>query len=115
MPAPIYHVGAVATCPHSAGQITVVSSNTRVFVSGMPAATMVDTFTIAGCPFQVPVPGGTKPQPCVTAKFLVPATRVFVNGSPVIIQTSTGICQSAEQIPAGPPVIQSTQPRVIAT
>lgn len=112
MPGFIYHVGAVATCPHQAGQITVVSSNTRVFVNGMPAATMADTFTIAGCPFTTPVP---KPQPCVTAKFLVPATRVFVNGSPVILQTSTGICQSAEQIPAGPPVIQSTQTRVIGS
>jgi hypothetical protein len=45
----------------------------------------------------------------------VPATRVFVNGQPVILQTSTGLCQSAEQIPQGPPTIVATQPRVIGT
>ena len=98
-------------CPH-AGPITVIPSNTRVLVSGQPVATMGDTYTVAGCPFMLP---GPKPSPCVTARFLVPAARVLVNGQPAIIQTSTGICQSAEQIPQGPPTIVTTQPRVVAT
>ncbi len=114
MPGTLYHVGAQATCPH-AGQATTVSSNTRVLVSGQPVATFTDTTTVAACPFQVPVPGGTKPQPCVTVKWLVPAVRVFVNGQPVLLQTSSGICQSAEQIPQGPPTIVATQPRVIGS
>ena len=101
-------------CPH-AGQITVLSSNTRVLVSGMPVATLADTGTVAGCPFQIPIGTGTKPQPCVTARWLVPATRVLINGQPALIQTSTGICQSVEQIPQGPPTITATQTRVIAT
>ena len=106
-----YHVGATAVCPHS-GQISVVSSNTRVLVSGQAAATMSDTYTIAGCPFTVP---GPKPQPCVTAKWIVPAVRVQISGQPVILQTSTGICQSAEQAPQGPPNVTSTQTRVQGT
>ena len=114
MPGPLYHLGAQAICPHG-GTVTVISTNTRVIVSGQPVATMGDSYTVAGCPFQIPIPGGTKPQPCVTAKFLVPATRVMVNGQPAIIQTSTGLCQSAEQIPQGSPTIVATQPRVVAT
>lgn len=111
MPGPLFHVGATAICPH-AGQVQVISTNTRVMVNGMPVATMGDTYLVAGCPFTVP-PG--KPQPCVKVQWLVPATRVFVNGQPAILQTSTGLCQSAEQIPQGPPTIVATQPRVVGT
>ena len=109
MPGPLYHVGASAICPHG-GQVSVVSTNTRVLVSGMPVAILADTYPIAGCVFTLP---NGKPQPCVLARWLVPATRVFVNGQPVILQTSTGLCLSAEQIPQGPPTIIATQPRVV--
>jgi uncharacterized Zn-binding protein involved in type VI secretion len=111
MPGPIFHVGGSAICPHG-GQVTVISSNARVLVGGMPAATLADVYVVAGCAFTVP-PG--KPQPCLKVQWLVPATRVMVNGQPVILQTSTGLCQSPEQIPQGPPTIVATQPRVIAT
>jgi hypothetical protein len=103
------HVGATAICPHG-GQITTVSTNTRVMVSGgQPVATQPDTYIVAGCAFTVP---GPKPQPCVSVKWLVPAARVMVGGKPAILQTSTGICQSAEQLPQGPPNVIMTQMRV---
>ena len=108
------HVGASAMCPHG-GPVSVVSSNTRVRVGGQPVALLSDTYTVGGCPFQVPIGTGTKPQPCVTVKWLVPASRVRVNGQPVILQTSTGICQSVEQIPQGPPNVVATQVRVRGT
>ncbi len=111
MPGFLFHVGASAICPHS-GQISVISSNNRVLVSGSPVATMGDNYPIAGCIFQVPVPGGTKPQPCVKVQWLVPASRILVNGQPAILQISSGICQSAEQIPQGPPNVITTQTRV---
>lgn len=110
MPGPLFHVGATAICPH-AGQVTTISTNARVLVSGMPVATMGDTFLVAGCAFTV----GPKPQPCIKVQWLVPAVRVLVNGQPAILQTSTGLCQSAEQIPQGPPTVLVTQPRVIGT
>ncbi|HEY3268742.1 MAG TPA: hypothetical protein VGM37_17635 [Armatimonadota bacterium] len=111
MPGPLFHVGAVAMCPHG-GPITTISSNARVLVGGMPVATVADTYLVTGCVFTAP---GPKPQPCVAVRWLVPAMRVFVNGQPVILQTSIGICQSAEQIPQGPPMVVSTQPRVVGT
>jgi hypothetical protein len=48
-------------------------------------------------------------------QWLVPALRVLVNGSPPILATSVGLCLSADQIPAGPPIVSSVQPRVVAT
>lgn len=111
MPGYLLHVGAQVMCPHG-GQVTIVSTNTRVKVSSQFVATMADAYTIAGCPFQIPTPGGPKPQPCVTVKWATPAMRVKVNSQPAILQLSAGICQSAEQIPAGPPVVAMTQMRV---
>ncbi len=111
MPGPLFHAGATAMCPHG-GQVTDIPSSPRVMVGGMPVATMADLCTVAGCAFTVP-PG--KPQPCVLVRWLVPAARVTVMGQPVILQTSTGLCQSADQIPNGPPIIAATQVRVMGT
>ena len=106
----LLHVGATVICPHG-GQVMTISSNSRVRVSGQPVATLSDTYTIVGCPFTV----SSKPQPCVRVQWLAPATRVRVNGQPVILQTSSGICQSAEQVPQGSPIATTTQVRVRGT
>ena len=107
----LFHVGAQAICPHG-GQITTISSNTRVTVSGQPVATMADQFMVAGCTFTVPP---SKPQPCLKVLWLQPAVRVTVMGQPAILQTSTGLCQSPEQIPQGPPTVLVTQLRASGT
>jgi hypothetical protein len=78
----------------------------------MPVATVLDTFPIAGCIFQIPATPPI-PHPCVQAVWLVPATRVFVNGQPVILQLSTGLCLAVDMLPQGPATIITTQPRVI--
>ena len=104
----LFHVGATALCPH-AGPVQTVSGNSRVLVGGQPVATLSDNFLVTGCVFTVPT---GKPQPCVKVQWLVPASRVRVNGQPVILQTSTGLCQSAEQIPQGSSNIVTTQVRV---
>ena len=46
MPGPYFHVGAVAMCPHG-GQVTTVSANARVLVSGMPVALMTGSHDIS--------------------------------------------------------------------
>lgn len=111
MSSPLFHVGAQAMCPHG-GSVTTVSGNTRVLAGGQPVATTADQFMVAGCAFTVPP---SKPQPCVKVQWLVPATRVMVNGSPAILSTSSGLCQSAEQIPGGPPSVVNTQMKALAT
>jgi len=110
MPGPVYHAGAVATCPHG-GQVTPIPASPRVMVSGMPVAVLTDTTLVAGCPFVAPPPA----QPCVLVRWLVGAARVTVMGQPVLVQTAVGLCQTPAQVPNGPPIIASTQPRVVAT
>jgi hypothetical protein len=106
----LVHVGLQATCPHGA-QVSAVAAGTRVTVQGQAVTVSTDTFTVSGCTFMV----GNKPQPCMTIKWLVPATRVKVGGQAVLLQDSTGLAQSADQIPAGPPTISSVQTRVKGT
>jgi hypothetical protein len=111
MPGFLVHVGAAVQCTHLA-PVNAVTTNARVLVSGMPVVTLADTFLVAGCPFTLPTTP-PKPQPCVRVQWLVPATRVLVNGQPPILQASAGVCLSVEQIPQGPPAVVATQTRVL--
>ena|SRR5688572_17129121 len=111
MPGTLVHVGATILCTHGI-PVQVVPGSPRVLVSGMPVATMLDQFLVAGCPFTVP-PG--TPMPCIRVQWLAPAVRVLVNGAPPILNTSPGLCLNPLQAPNGPPVVALTQPRVIAT
>ncbi len=113
MPA-LVQVGATIMCPHGAS-VSIVPGNPRVTLGGQPVATMADAFIVGGCPFQIPVGAGTKPQPCVKVQWIVPAMRVFVNKQPAILQSSTGLAQSVEQIPQGPPSVVVTQLRASGT
>jgi hypothetical protein len=103
----LFQVGATAICPHG-GQISVIPTNARVTAGGQPVAVLADTFLVAGCAFTVPP---SKPQPCMKVQWLVPATRVTIGGQPAILQSSSGLCLSADQIPAGPPNVLVTQVR----
>ncbi len=114
MAAPIVNKDSQIQCPHAA-TVNIQTSNSQVKADGQAVATMSDTFTVSGCPFQIPIGTGTKPQPCVTLQWVVPATRVRVNGQPVLLKDSSGICQSAEQIPQGPPNVVMVQMRVKGT
>jgi hypothetical protein len=114
MPGFLLHVNAVMQCTHFA-PVTTVPTQPRVLVSGQPVATSLNLFTVAGCLFTIP---GPKPQPCVTVRWLMLSTRVLVNGQPVLLQPApsgpgSGVCQSIEQIPQGPPVVGMVQTRVI--
>ena len=111
MPGFVFHVGALASCPHPGGQVSVLSTNSRVFVGTQAVATVSDLYPVAGCPFVNP--GGVS-QPCVTVRWLTPATRVFVNNQPVLLNTSTGLCENALFAPQGAPIVTGTQARVSA-
>ena len=93
-------------CLHG-GQAQPMVPNPRVRVGGQPIVTQTTVYTVAGCPF-VP-PGGT--GPCVTAQWIVAATRVTANGVPVVLQDSQAVC-----VPTGTGLnMLVTQPRVRGT
>ncbi|NUU19600.1 hypothetical protein HP550_20340 [Cellulomonas humilata] len=110
MPGPILHAGASATCPHG-GTLTFTPKSPRVTMSGAPVMVLTDQAPVVGCAFTA----GNKPQPCISTTWTAGATRVVSLGSPVLVNPSGGVCQSAEQIPGGPPVISGSQTRVVAT
>jgi hypothetical protein len=103
MPGPFLHVGATVLCAHG-GQAQPTVPNPRVLVSGQPTVTMTAPYVVAGCPF-VPV----APSPCITAQWIVAATRVTSNGQPLVLMDSQAICA-----PNGTPLIPVVaQTRVI--
>jgi uncharacterized Zn-binding protein involved in type VI secretion len=107
----LVHVDATVNCPHK-GHVTIISSNTKVKVSGKVVATFNDTYMVGGCTFSTTATG---PHPCVRVQWIKPASKVFVNGQPVILKDSTGLCQSGDQVPQGPPDVTLTQTRVKGT
>ena len=110
MPGPLFVVGAVAMCPHG-GQITTISSDTRVLAGGMPVALMTDQFMVAGCPFNV----SGAPQPCMTVQWTTPTVETLINGQPAITAASVGLCIAANGAPGGPAIIVSTQTMAVAS
>ena len=107
MGAPVLQLGCTIKCPHG-GMANVANTNTRVKVGGNYALLSTDAYTIAGCPFTV----GTKPQPCVAIQWQSEARRVKVAGGPVLLQTSIGLCKSAEQVVQGTALVTGVQTRV---
>lgn len=110
MASPLLTTASSLLCPHG-GAVAIASSNTKV-TAGAPLALATDTFTITGCPFQIPVGVGTVPHPCVKVQWIKPNFRTDVNGQPTLSQDSVGLCLAADQLPQGPVSIVQAQPRV---
>ena len=98
-------------CPHG-GTVAIVSANTHVKADGAFAALSTDTFTISGCPFQIPAAPSPIPSPCITVQWVVTNVRTKTNSTPNLSQSCVGLCLSALQIPQGPVVIKQTQTKV---
>ena len=104
MPGFILHLGATVACAHG-GQAQPTVTQPRVLVSGQPITTMGAPYVVAGC--ALPPPPAAN-GPCLTAQWLMGATRVFSEGLPVLVMSSQAICA-----PTGTPlIIVNAQPRV---
>lgn len=93
MPGFLLHVGATVICAH-AGQAQPTVPNPRVLVGGQPSVTLATPYVVAGCPFVPPAAG-----PCVSAQWIVGATRVLIGGVPALLRDSQAIC-----VPTGTPL-----------
>jgi hypothetical protein len=94
MPGPLLHIGATVLCAHG-GQAQPSVPNPRLLVSGQPTVTMAAPYVVAGCPFNVGAP-----SPCVSAQWVVAATRITSNGQPLLLMDSQAICA-----PNGTPLV----------
>ena len=104
MPGFLVHLNATVTCAHG-GRATPMTTIPNVLVSGQPVAVQTTPYMVAGCTFPPPP---TANGPCVSATWLRAASRVFVYGSPVLLQDSQSICAPT----ATPLIIAATQTRV---
>ena len=99
-------MGATVLCAHG-GQAMPTVPSPVVMVSGMPIATIVAPYTVAGCAFVPPTGNG----PCVTGQWVVGAVQVMSQGQPVVIMSGVSVCA-----PTGTPLVPvAAQTMVIAT
>lgn len=111
MVVPILTSAAKSQCLHAA-PATLAATGIKVLIDNAPAMLSGDQVAIAGCPFTVPI---GKPQPCLTGKLAMSATKVFVNNKPVMLRGVADIGVSPEQAPNGPLTHITVQLKVIAT
>jgi hypothetical protein len=83
----LLHVGATVICTHG-GQASPAGGYARVRLSGQPAVTLQQSYSIAGCPFATPEPA---PKPCASVQWQKVALRVRMGGAPAILSDSSGI------------------------
>lgn len=106
MAGPIVIMSASVTCSHG-GTATPATSGGRVTINGQPVVTVATSYTVASCSFYPPYGNG----PCVNGQWTNAATRVKVEGQPVILLEHQGTCT-----PTGTPlIVASTQSKVTAT
>jgi hypothetical protein len=93
------------TCPHG-GQVTAKPRRGRVTVREQSLFVLDDFLVpepaVSGCSFQV----SGAPSPCLRIQWQSAARRLELDGSPVLLSSSVGICISAAQAPQG--VLQVT-------
>jgi hypothetical protein len=104
MPAPICTTTSTIQCPHG-GMAILLTSDTQMQIQGAFALLETDVHPVAGCPFML----GLAYHPCVTIRWSAGATQTKVNGIPVLLQTSVGVCYAADQAPQGVALITQVQ------
>lgn len=103
----ILDTGCQIKCPHG-GTVTVVTKNMVAKANGNYMILATDTMTIAGCSFMK----GNTPSPCMTIEWKGEAKKVKIKGTPVLLDSSTGICNSAENAPQGTALVSGAQSKV---
>lgn len=101
--------GVQARCPHG-GMVQFTPGSTKVSLTGKAALRMADTATIVGCAFNV----SGAPSPCMRVTWMMPATKVLVEGSPVLLSSSIGLCVNAAGAPQGLASLSGYQTKVEA-
>jgi hypothetical protein len=96
--------GSSVICPHG-GQAILVTSNTIAMLPPGPILMLTDIHPIGGCPF---APGGV-PLPCLMIRWLTGTLLTTLNGIPLLLDNSVGMCLNAAGVPQGMPIIVQTQ------
>jgi len=109
MPGRVLTTGSQVQCPHG-GQATLTTANTATKPASGHALLESDVHPVAGCPFTI----ASKPSPCVRIEWSAAATKLAVNGTKVLLESSVGICYSPESAPQGVALVVSADMKVSA-
>ena len=109
MPGYVLTTASTIQCTHG-GSASAVASNTKLTADGSPILVETDIHTVAGCPFMI----GNTPSPCLQIAWSTGASKVSINGTPVLVQSSVGQCKAGTGAVQGVAIIASTQSKVQA-
>ncbi|MDT0353134.1 hypothetical protein [Pseudonocardia charpentierae] len=111
MPAtPVLTAASTLTCGHPGpGKITITPASTRLTVGGVGVLTAAGVATIAGCAQPSAASPPTAPCPPPVAVSGGSASRLFVDGVPVLLASTfaaatTGVPPAVRPMPVSPPV-----------
>jgi hypothetical protein len=107
MGAALLNASSQLMCPHG-GQVSIITSNTKVKGGGDYLIRSSDTFTITGCPLNV----AGAPHPCVQVKWMSTAMQSKTAGDANLTEQSLGMCLAADQAVQGTVMVSSTQRKV---
>jgi hypothetical protein len=99
-------VASTLLCPHG-GSVQIVAATPKASIQGAALVTKNDTFTVVGCPFQLP---GPTPSPCLTVEWVATDMMVKVGGGPTLSTSSVGLCKAGTGAPQGTVIVAATQP-----
>lgn len=109
MPGFVVDAGATISCPHGGTGVPVPTAM-RVGLGGQPPLLVSDVVVVAGCGFNV----SGAPSPCMQVQWLMPSTRLQVQGTPVVLSSSVGLAVNAAGAPQGPASVSGFQTKVQA-
>lgn len=98
---------SIMMCPHG-GMVTAISSNTKAKAGGDYILRSSDTFTIAGCSFNI----SGFPHPCVQVQWVQPGLKSQAVGDFTLNENSVGLCVAADRAVQGTVLINYTQSQV---
>ncbi|MEQ1892523.1 MAG: hypothetical protein ABL998_08290 [Planctomycetota bacterium] len=103
----LLQLGVTIQCPHGAA-VQVVTQDQSTRAGGALVLLVGDSYLVSGCPFNI----AGVPKPCVTVAWVAEARALKVDGSAPLLESSIGLCKSAEGVVLGPALVTGVQARV---
>lgn len=93
--------GTAISCPHGGRVVPASAPSSGVRIDRHLVPTAADVFTVSGCRHMV----DGVPHPCATVRWTPARSGVLIDGSPVLLDSTSALCFSAALVPQGPPVV----------
>ncbi|MEU6703554.1 hypothetical protein [Streptomyces wuyuanensis] len=97
----VIHAGTAIGCPHGGRAGAVPSASHDVLVDGLSAVSGTAVHTVTGCRHTV----DGIPVPCTSIRWTPADGGVLLDGSPLLLESTSARCLTAGLVPQGPPVV----------